>query len=63
MMKIGQLKAFSVELKQVLEDKYTEEGKIMPENLHDAPINMTPRNENRVPELLLRSVNRKDEIL
>ena len=35
----------------------------MPEELHDVPINMTPRNENRVPEMMLRSVDRKNEIL
>ena len=35
----------------------------MPEELHEAPVNMTPRNENRVPEMLIRSVDRKNEIL
>ena len=63
MMKIGQLKTFSGELKLDLENRYTADGKVMPEELHDVPINMTPRNENRVPEMIVRSVDRKTEIL
>ena len=45
LQKNGNLKAFGLELKQALSEKYTQEGQIMPKELQEAPVALSPRKE------------------
>ena len=44
----NQLKGYAAALKAELERKYTEEGKVMPRELQESPVALSPRHENNV---------------
>lgn len=63
MTKNGELRAYANDLKEDLQKKYSAEGKVMPHELQDAPVALSPRNEKSIAEELRKGMDRRDEIL
>ena len=63
MSRQGQLKAYASEVKDELEKKYSEEGKVMPRDLQDAPISLSPRNERSIADELRKAAEERDGVL
>ena len=57
------MKGYATELKQELEEKYSEAGKVMPRELQDAPVSLSPRNDRHVAEELRKAAEKRDEII
>ena len=60
--KHGQLKGYANELRQELEQMYSEAGKVMPRDLQDAPVSLSPRNERHIAEELRKATEQREEI-
>ena len=61
--KNGQLKTYANELKENLEAKYSEKGEVMPRELQEAPVALSPRNERSIGDQMKESQERRDDIL
>ena len=44
----NQLKGYAADLKTDLERKYTAEGKVMPRELQESPVALSPRNQSQI---------------
>ena len=63
MSKNGQLKGYANELKEDLSKQYSEAGKVMPRDLQDAPVALSPRNERKVADELRKAAEKREEVL
>ena len=63
MDKNSSLKAYSNDLKEDLSKKYSDAGEVMPRELSDAPVALSPRNDKKIVEELRKSVDRREEML
>ena len=63
MNKNGQLKGYSSELREDLEQKYTKAGEVMPRELMMAPAVISPRNDAKISEELAKNKDRREEVL
>lgn len=58
------LKAYTESLKTDLEAKYNDEGKVMPRDLQDAPVALSPRKDGQgIADELKKGGERRGEIL
>ena len=63
MDKNSSLKAYSNDLKEDLSKKYSDAGEVMPRELSDAPVGLSPRNDKKIVEELRKSMDRREEML
>ena len=61
--KLGHLKTYSTLMKNELEKRYTNEGKLMPKDFQEAPVSLDPEGHKKLLAEVRQSMARKEDLL